>query len=366
MPRWLSEGISVYEERQANPAWGMHLDPAYREMLLGDDLVPVGRLSAAFLAPKTSKHLQFAYLESSLVVEFIVAQHGLERLRGVLRDLRDGMEINAALAKDIAPLAELEKQFMTYAHEHAKSLAPKLDFSKPDPSLLLPDAAEELAAWEQKHPDNYWLLRLHAGLAEEARKWAEAKAPLARLVELYPEQKGSDCAYRPLVAALRALGDAEGEREMLKKWAAVDDEASDAYLRLMELSAAEKDWPAVAANAERYLAVNPLVAPPYRYRAEAAGALGDDSAAVVAWRTLLQLDPPDPAEAHFQLARLLHARGDDAEARRHTLLALEETPRYREALRLLVELQRSAAAPVNPAEAPPPAAPTIEVPKKML
>ena len=28
MPRWLSEGISVYEERQASPNWGMRMNPA--------------------------------------------------------------------------------------------------------------------------------------------------------------------------------------------------------------------------------------------------------------------------------------------------------------------------------------------------
>ena len=40
MPRWLSEGISVYEERQENPAWGSAMNPRYREMILGDDLTP--------------------------------------------------------------------------------------------------------------------------------------------------------------------------------------------------------------------------------------------------------------------------------------------------------------------------------------
>ncbi|MEI6297602.1 MAG: hypothetical protein WCO84_08280, partial [bacterium] len=27
MPRWLSEGISVFEEAQANPTWGQHMNP---------------------------------------------------------------------------------------------------------------------------------------------------------------------------------------------------------------------------------------------------------------------------------------------------------------------------------------------------
>jgi hypothetical protein len=52
---------------------------------------------------------------------------------------------------------------------------------------------------------------------------------------------------------------------------------------------------------------------------------------------LLLLDPPDPAETNFHLAQLLHRAGDAA-AKRHLLLALEEAPRFREALRLLLEM----------------------------
>src|SRR3989475_8504653 len=68
MPRWLSEGISVYEEQQANPVWGQRMNPRYRELILEGGLTPVGELSAAFLTAKSDHHLQFAYYESSLVV----------------------------------------------------------------------------------------------------------------------------------------------------------------------------------------------------------------------------------------------------------------------------------------------------------
>lgn len=352
MPRWLSEGISVHEERLANPAWGMRIDPKYREMLLGEDLVPVGRLSAAFLAPKSPRHLQFAYLQSSLVVDYIVEKFGVAKLRAILLDLRNGVEINSALARNTVPLETLESDFKDYAHAQAKALAPGLDWEKPDPDLLMPSGALELAAWERTRPDNYWLLRLKASRAIEAQKWEEAKVPLLRLVELYPQQKGSDGAYRQLAAAQRALNDPAGERATLLKWAHHDDEATDAYLRLMEIGAAEKNWELVAENADRYLAVNPLVAPPYRHLAQATHALGRTSDAAVAYRTLIQLDVPDRADAHFKLAGILSQRGERAEAKRHVLQSLEETPRYREALRLLLELNRAA---LENAEAPAPA-----------
>jgi tetratricopeptide (TPR) repeat protein len=361
MPRWLSEGISVYEERQANPAWGMRLNPGYREMVLGKDLVPVGRLSAAFLAPKSPRHLQFAYLQSSLVVEYIIGRHGLDRLRAILHDLRDGVEINAALAKHTAPLAEIEAGFAAFARAQAEQLAPGLTWDKPEAEVFLAGSATELATFEKKQPDNYWLLRSRAQRLVEQQDWAGAVVPLRRLVELYPGQKGGETPYRSLVAALRALNDTAGELAVLKQWTALDDEAVDGYLRLMELAAAAQDWPTVAQNAERYLAVNPLVPPPYRHLAQAAAAMGDDSTAIVAWRTLLQLDVPERADVHFHLARLLHKRGENGEARRHALLALEETPRYRAALQLLRDLSRAGAA-ATPAAAAPVADPARDLP----
>ena len=98
MPRWLSEGISVFEELQENPIWGQKMTPRYREMILGKDFTPLGELSAAFLAPKTEMHLQFAYYESCLAVEFLAKQFGIEAIRKILRDLGEGTEINLAIA----------------------------------------------------------------------------------------------------------------------------------------------------------------------------------------------------------------------------------------------------------------------------
>jgi tetratricopeptide (TPR) repeat protein len=338
MPRWLSEGISVHEERNANPAWGNRLNPEYREMILGGEMAPVAKLSAAFLAPKTPRHLQFAYLQSSLVVDYIVAKHGIDALRGVLVDLRDGVEINAALAKRTLPMPELEKAFADYARGRAEQLAPGLNWDRPEAGVFLVEGSTDLTTFSATNPDNYWALKAKAERHAAKQEWKEALVPLRRLVELYPTQKGAGSAHRPLAAALRALGDTAGEMEALRRWAEVDEEATDAYLRLMELASAAKDWPLVIASCERFLGVNPLVPPPYRFLARAAGATGDDSTAVIAWRTLLQLDVPERAEANYELARLMFRRGDRDAARRHVLLALEETPRFREALILLREI----------------------------
>jgi hypothetical protein len=51
------------------------------------------------------------------------------------------------------------------------------------------------------------------------------------------------------------------------------------------------------------------------------------------------LDPPDPAVAHYRLAKLLHEKHDPA-AKRHVLKALEEAPRFRDAQKLLLQINR--------------------------
>lgn len=334
MPRWLSEGISVYEERQANPAWGEHLNLAYREMILGKDLVPLSELSGAFLAPKTPLHLQFAYYESSMAVEFIVEKFGLEAIKKILRDLRAGEAINQTIAAHTARLSDVEKDFAAYLKTKAEQLAPDADLAKP------PGKGSEIdfTVWEKLHPRNYYLQMDKARELMESKRWAEAKPVLEPLTRAYAGESRGDNPLWLLAVTERNLGNTNTELAILEKLAIQDADFVDLYARLIQLSLAKENWSAVTNYARRLLEVNPLIALPHRALAQAATRLGNQNEAIAAYRALLLLDPPDPVEVHYQLARLLHARGD-AEAKRHVLQALEDAPRFREAQRLLLEIQ---------------------------
>ena len=337
MPRWLSEGISVYEERQADSAWGERMDPDYRGKILTGKLTPIASMSSAFLTPPTPGDLQFAYYQASMVVEYIITRYGADSLKSVLKDLGQGIPINETLAKYTAPLETLERGFTQYARDLAEKLGPALNWDKPDPMLLLPGAEGELAAWSRARPENYWMLLREADQLIESKQYAEAKIPLQTLLDRSPSLTGSDSALAQLATVHRQLGETQAERTVLTRLTAIDDAAPEANLRLATLAAEANDWPLAERQARRALAVNPLIAAPWRTLAQAAEKSGNFSAAISAWRTLLQLDPPNPAEVHYQLARLLHQSGS-AGARRQVLMALEETPQHRAALKLLQEI----------------------------
>ncbi len=205
-----------------------------------------------------------------------------------------------------------------------------------------------MLAPDQTRP-NYWRLSRRAQELVAEKNWRDAKAPLETLVRLYPEDAGADSNYRLLAEVHHGLGEVAEERSVLARWAAFDPTATDAFARLMELGEAAGDWTAVAENAERFLAVNPLVPAPYRSLARASEELGQRDTARRAYEKLLELDPPDPADVHYRIARLLAAGGDTVRARRQVLQALEEAPRFRDALHLLLELQRK---PTGAVESP--------------
>jgi len=344
MPRWLSEGMSVYEELQRDPTWGQQMNPEYRGMILADKLTPIGKLSAAFLSPPTPNDLQFAYYESSLAVEFLIERYGLESIRAILADLAKGEQINEAISKHAGPIEDIEKQFEAFARKRAGDLAPEVDFEQPKEGQLDPANPESLAEWLAENPNNYWALTIYAKALLAASQWEQAKKPLEKLIALYPQYTGDDNSYRLLAKAHRQLGETKQERDVLGKLAMISSDASYAYGRLIEIAIAEQDWQSVARYGEKSMAVYPMLAQLHWQLGRAGEELGRDEQAVKSFRRLLLLDPADPADVNYRLGRLLQDK-DPAGAKRHVLLALAEAPRFRQAHRLLLKIANETRGP---------------------
>jgi len=344
MPRWLSEGISVYEEFQRDPTWGQRMDPSYRRKILNNELTPIANLSAAFMSPPGSMDLQFAYYNSALAVEYIVKRYGHKAIRAILAELAAGAEINYAITKHTSSLANIEKEFEAFARKRAEQLAPDADWEQPQAGQLDPADPEALAAWLAEHPNNFQALTLQANRLIADQKWEEAKEPLQKLIRLYPRYAGEDNAYRLLAEVHRNLGDTEGERLVLSDLAVLSPDAVYAYDRLMEIGIEQKHWRQVVTNGARYMAVYPMLSTVHARLGLANEELGLDERAIESYRHLLFLEPTDPADVNYRLAKLLQDR-DPATAKRHVLEALAEAPRYREAHRLLARLAAKAKAP---------------------
>jgi tetratricopeptide (TPR) repeat protein len=338
MPRWLSEGISVYEEGLRHPAWGMRMNAQFRKMILEDKAVtPVGQLSSAFLNAESEDHIMFAYYQSSQVVAYLLERFGAEKFQGILRDLAAGKRINEALSANTEPLEQLEKDFDRYLHDKAATTFGALaDWKKPEAEEVNPLDKESFAAFLKDNPNNLWAMHKHLNDLMDQEQWEEAVKVAEMLIQLVPEDYGLGSGYQVKAAALRKLGRADEEIAVLRTVAAHDASAMPIFLRLIEVDLPKGRWAMVQENARRAIALNPFLRTPQQALAEAVESVGATDEAVAAYRRVLILEPSGAAMTHFKLAKLLKSRGTPT-AKRHLLDALALAPRFREGLELLRE-----------------------------
>lgn len=337
MPRWISEGLSVYEERQKNPHWGETMIPQYRDMILKGETTPISELSSAFLNPKSSLHIQFAYYQSSMVVEYLINEFGFEAIKLILNDLRIGIPVNVAIERRTKTLGELEQDFATYLTAEAKNFAPSVDWSEQDLTALTSDDTKRFDDWIRKHPHHFQGLMAYARILEEENRTAELETTLKKLVELYPQYAGADNACLRLAELYQKQERFDLEQSYLEQHATWNPNALPVFQRLAILYKQQENWESVYQACQAANAINPLDQETQLLLANACIQLNRDPEAVAAYQAILALEPHNPAETHYQLARLLQDTHKQ-KAKRHTLIALEQAPRFRAAHQLLLEL----------------------------
>lgn len=321
------------------------MDRNYRQMILSEDFTALSKLSSAFMSPKSGMHLQFAYFESSLAVQFLIEQYGFESLVRVLDDLGVGMPINQALERITGSLTTLDEQFKNWAEAQANAYAAEGDWTplpqgEPEeaaPGLVqgvAPLQLEDIEKFLEKHPKSPIALRSLAEASLRAREFEAARKYLTTLQELEPNDQDVDGVYAMLAAAHHGLKDSKAKEENLRKLAEICPNPLQALEELIAIDAAAENWSSVDQLTTKYLAVQPMKVFPHEWVLKSAQAQNSLPQASQSIAAMLQLAPIDPAELHFQLGQAL-AEVDPAKAKRHVLQSLEIAPRYLEALQWL-------------------------------
>lgn len=335
MPRWLSEGISVYEEQLANESWGDRMSPEYRQMILGDDLTPVSKLSSAFLQARTPMHLQFAYFESSLVVRFLIEKFGEQSVVDILDALGAGLPINDAISRHAGRIDLLDARFEEYATAAADNYGKNFDWQQPETPPADSDAWKD---WLADHENNFYGL---LGLATSQLKESQPEAAL-KTVETFEKLLAKDtkepAAEMLKAAAWRKLENTKNETLALESTLTLKASEIDACKRLLEIYSGAEDTQNTKRMARLLQAMNPLLKSSHRTLAKLADQQNDDDLAIESLSALAAMDPLDKADTYYRLAAAQFRTKDPVAAKRNVLLALDAAPRFRDAHKLLLEI----------------------------
>lgn len=82
VPRWLTEGLSVYEEESRRPRWGRDMDQDLFDRWSNGRLLTMAKINSAFRGPD----ILFAYYQGGLIAQHLTASRGFEVIPQMLRE----------------------------------------------------------------------------------------------------------------------------------------------------------------------------------------------------------------------------------------------------------------------------------------
>ncbi len=332
VPRWLTEGLAVLEERRARAGWGDDVNPAFLAAYRAGRLLPVSRLNDGFVRPDYPEQVAFSYLEASLVCEYIEETHGASALLAMLRGHASGKG-TADVVREVlgqepdAFDAAWDAWFQTrYARELAAVAA---DSSQ---------GGDAVAAARARPGD--FAAQLAAGRDRLRRGDAAGAIPfLERAKTLFPGYAEDDGPYRLLARIHRSRGDLVRAAAELQAMSQINESGYGALLELAALREELGDTAAAAAALDRAMYISPLGIGVHERLAGLYERLGRWPEAVRERRAVVALGPTDRAEALYRLAQAWLGAGSTDEARRSVVQALEVAPGFARAQDLLLDIQ---------------------------
>ena len=336
VPRWLTEGVSVYEERRARPTWGREGTLDFVRAMHEDEVLPLSELNTAF---SRADQIARAYHHSSLLVEHIIERFGEPALLAMLPAYGRGATDEDVLADVLqTDFANLQQSFDVFLDERFGDLADA--FGRPEelPSIDGDAPPEELVAIADRFATSFPVQASVGHALYQGNHGEAARRVLERAVTLVPSVTGDESPRALLAEIAVRAGQPQVALEQLEALLGHGATDLEAARRLYELAREANDEARLRVAAQRIVELDPFNAEPHAVLGRLAFAAGDRETAVREFLTALQAGPVDEAAAHTDLAEVYVAGGEFDEAKSQAIAALEIAPRYERAQDLLLQI----------------------------
>jgi tetratricopeptide (TPR) repeat protein len=315
VPRWFSEGVSVYEEWSTGPLPGRHIPVPVLAAIREDKFLPIAELDRGFIRPTYEAQVIVSYMQAGLICEYIGGHFGQRALEGMLDGFAAGKETAEVVTTVLGiPPAKFDEDFAAYVDRE------------------LGATVAQLERWQEKQGE------LRETIEAGDSRLIVAKA--AEAIALFPDYVDAGSAYLAKAGAHRDLGETALSTDALLEYRRRGGHDPDALFALARaLTTAGRNDEAIAAYKD-LLMVAPLRSGVHLEFGDLLASAGRPREALLEYQALLAMNPQDLADAHYRLAKTYVALEDRAKGREHLLYALEIAPHYREAQQLLLEVVR--------------------------
>lgn len=333
LPRWLSEGTSVYEERRARKDWGRDMDIPFAKALDRGQVIKIRELNSGFSSSQT---ISYAYYQASLVVEHIVDTYGQPKLRALVAAYADGSDTEAAIKKALGiDIDELQKGFDASLDKRYATLRRAL--KTPEELTKENLTADQVKAIADKNPDSF-VAQMTAGQALAGGNPDAAITYFEKAAALIPNAPGEDSPYAAIASLSLKKGDKVRAAKALESLITFSHTDVASARQLTGLLDGAKEPARMEAALQRVVSVDPFDGAAHSSLGRMALNGSDTAEAIKLFRVALAAKPLDKAGAHADLGEALLKAGQKEEARKQVLEALMIAPSFGRAQDLLLKL----------------------------
>ncbi|HOX08693.1 MAG TPA: tetratricopeptide repeat protein, partial [Planctomycetota bacterium] len=252
IPRWLTEGLSVYEESAPR----IDLDRLFLTAAQSGLLIKVADMNRQMSRPKIPVNAILSYYQASRIVDYIYAKGGAEGMGRLLADLRARKKPEEAIKSALGmSMEEFEAAVLKAQRDFAAAnirMTPQYD--QVQLTKLMVDAKE--------HPeDPEKLVALAAAYASpEIKRFDAAKKYAAEALKKAGEAAGGAAARAQAVLGVLAFEKDKNYREskeLFGKALAADPDNFSARLYLGRIAVKEGDWKGAIEQLEKARAIYP-------------------------------------------------------------------------------------------------------------
>ena len=321
VPRWFTEGLAVHEEGEHSPEWGNHTTPDVLVAIRDKKLLPVSQLDRGFVYPEYPSQVIVSYFQAAAICEFIKEKWGEDKLLAIVQSYAKQLTTTQVVQQNLGLAPEdFDKQFFAWI-DHKYGIE-----------------AAHFDEWRHK-------LRVLVSAAHDKR-YDTVLMDAPAILAMYPEYVGEANVYEFIADADKARGDSKAEAAILTAYEHQGGEMPELLKRLATLEGSGGQTDEAVATLERLNYIYPVKDEELHHH------LGDllytekqYDGAIREYNAFAASNPVDKAGAQFSLAQAYLAAGKRDKAEECVLAALEITPGYRPAQKLLLQLQQSPATP---------------------
>lgn len=338
VPRWLSEGLSVYEEHKARIGWGFTPSAGFLIAFQDKKLVPVSRMNDGFMRPAYPEQVMFSYYQASLVCDLIARDYGEKALLDMLLAYKAGQSTDEVFKSVLrTDLKAFDKKFDDYVRQR---FAVALQAFNSDSIAVSPSQpSDELLKTALTKP-NYPTMMVAAKILVDRGEGALAMGLLENARQIFPENTSGDGPYMPLLRIYQSRPTDEAKMvTLLKDMVRYGITEYEPHLLLADKLEQSGDLAGAADALERAMYINPFDAAVHERMADLYARAGNKAKVVRERRALVGLNPVDRSGAWYRLALAQESAGDVKAALHSVVRSLEDAPNFQLAQELLLKLK---------------------------